>query len=205
MFSRSLPSVITMLVLIGLAALSACSSSESTTSATTITTTAANRAQIAARTTRWHEYNRGRTKFHPADTAIARDLAERLRASAITCSDFGVLAFDITTAPYIAQGLPIPSSGSSCTGPSDEDVLFEVYRAAKRPNAADLVAAKRKLLCQRGRDLGRLPDGSSDFPGIPYVISADKVWIVEPDTFETNQRIATALGLESRDMCAGIT
>jgi hypothetical protein len=35
-------------------------------------------------------------------------------------------------------------------------------------------------------------------------MTPDKTVVVQPDTFEVNQKIAKALGLESRDVCEGI-
>jgi hypothetical protein len=86
-------------------------------------------------------------------------------------------------------------------GPSEENLLVEVFRPGF-PNGADFMARKGDLICEKGKELGRRPDGTNDFPGIPYVIAKDKSWVVEPDSFPVNRRIAKALGVESRDACS---
>ena len=202
--TRTLRRLVVVLFAVGVAA---CSSGGS--SATTTTTDAKTKdlqEQIAARTTRWNDYNAKQKKFTAAAEAVGKDVADRIIAAAIRCDNPGPTGFGASAAPYAKQGLPIPKGSYECDGGTDgqENVLIEIYPLHKRPNAADLVAAKRKLICKRAKDLGRRAGGPNDFPGIPYVMSADKTWIVEPDQFETNQQIATALGRPSSDMCAGI-
>ena len=59
-------------------------------------------------------------------------------------------------------------------------------------------------MCAKAKKLGRLPDGTSDFKGLPYLIAADKTWIIEPDTFVGARALAKPLDLPARDMCVGI-
>lgn len=179
------------------------------TSARDMTTTPAQaeaaREQIAARTKKWDDYNAERTKYEKKQNAVAIDVATRIAAGGVPCPDPANTRLAVIVGSYTRQGLPLPLGAAECTAVADgeENVLIEVF-AKGRPNAADLVAAKRKLLCERAKDLGRLSDGTSGFPGIPYVIAADKTWVVQPDSFETNEKIAQALGRTSEDMCEGI-
>ena len=101
--------------------------------------------------------------------------------------------------------------------------LFVSYKAEDRARVAPLVQALqadgysvwwdadigggeewRDTICKQAKDDGRLPDGTSGFPGIPYVITDDKRVVVQPDSFELNRKIARALGTKSHDMCEGI-
>ena len=84
--------------------------------------------------------------------------------------------------------LALALGAGQCQAGTD-NITIEVF-GKKSPNAADFVARKRALICKKAKDLGRLPDGSSDFDGIPYVMAADKTWIVEPDSFKVNKQIA---------------
>jgi hypothetical protein len=150
----------------------------------------------------WASYNKARTDFDPAQTDIARQVAQRITSSGINCSGFKEYSFSSIALSYRRQGLPLALGAGACTA-RGEEVLIEVF-GTKAPNADNFVAAKRRLICQRAKDLGRKADGSSDFDGIPYVMAPDKTWIVEPDSFDLNGHIADALKLPSADICVGI-
>lgn len=166
-------------------------------------------AQIAARTTKWNSYNATKTGFSKKQNAVAADVAARLIAGGLPCGKFTEASFNFIVGTYTTQGLPLPLGSGECfiTGAGvdggDENILIEVFGTSP-PDASDFIAAKRKLLCKRAKNLGRLPDGTSDFGGIPYVISEDRTWIVQPDNFETNDKIAESLGGNAKDMCEGI-
>lgn len=149
----------------------------------------------------WTAYNRGRTGYVAKQNAVAKSVADRLNGGGLACTDFGEYPFDYIVKTYRAQGLPLALGAGACQADTD-NVLIEVF--GKSPSAADFVARKRAVICKKAKDLGRLPDGSSDFDGIPYVMSADRTWIVEPDSFKVNKQIAKILGRPARDMCQGI-
>jgi hypothetical protein len=162
-------------------------------------------AQKAARTTKWKSYNRKRKGFDATANAAARSLASTLNAGGYACANIADTSFASIATSYVKQGLPLPIGSAQCDGGADgsENILIEVF-GAKHPNASDFVAAKRKLICARAKKLGRQPDGTNDFDGIPYVEAGDGTWLIEPDSFTTNDQIASIVGRSSLDMCEGI-
>ena len=171
--------------------LAACSSGGNDTKATAPPTTAGP----------WDAYNATRTDYDAKANAIAKSVADRINRGGVRCSSFGGYSFAAIEESYRRQHLPLALGAGQCD--AAENVLIEVFGTSP-PTAADFVAAKRALICQRARDLGRKPNGSSDFDGIPYVMAPDKTWIAEPDSFTGAKRVARALGLKAEDMCAGI-
>ncbi len=150
----------------------------------------------------WAEYNKSRTGFEPKQNAVAKSVADRINAGGVACTGYGDYLFGVLVKTYRAQDLPLALGAGQCQAGND-NVTIEVF-GKKPPTAVDFVARKRALICKKAKDLGRLPDGSSDFDGIPYVMAADKTWIVEPDSFKVNKQIAEKLGRPSQDMCKGI-
>lgn len=139
--------------------------------------------------------------------AVAAAVAADIVAAGVKCEKFLPTDFAIIATSYYKAGIPIPVGSGECDGPGDgddaENILIEVM-GTSAPTGTDLVAFERDLLCETALKLGRLPDGTQNFPGIPYVIAPDNTWVIRPDTFETNQLIADALGRESLDMCEGM-
>lgn len=139
--------------------------------------------------------------------AVAAGVAADIAAAGVKCEKFLPTDFAIIATSYYRAGIPIPIGSGECDGPGDgdeaENILIEVM-GTTAPTGTDLVAFERDLLCAQALDAGRLPDGTQNFPGIPYVIAPDDTWVIRPDTFETNQLIADALGRESLDMCEGM-
>ena len=153
-------------------------------------------------TKQWAQYNVKRTAYTPAANAVAKSVADRITAAGIACNGYADYDFSLTERPYRLQGLPIALGAGNCSV-GTEEVLIEVF-GAKHPNATDFVAVKRGIICARAKKLGRLPDGSSGFDGIPYIMAPDQTWIIEPDTFKQTREIAAKLGRPTRDMCVGI-
>jgi hypothetical protein len=157
----------------------------------------------------WLDWNKdaARRGFTPEANQVAARVAADIAKGGVTCTKYADTTFDVIATSYYKVGIPIPVGSGECVGPGTgdeaENILIEVM-GTERPTGEDLVAFKRDLLCQQAKDAGRRPDGTSDFPGIPYVLAADETFVVQPDSFETNRQIAKALGLASRDMCEGI-
>ena len=142
----------------------------------------------------WTSYNEKRTGYDAPANAVAKSVVDRIIAAGFDCRDYGDYNFAVIANPYRLQDMPLALGAGSCNI-GDENILVEVFGTA-HPNAADFVAAKRASICKRAKDLGRLPDGSSDFDGIPYIMAADKTWIVEPDTFkQTKASRPSSIGL----------
>lgn len=186
--------------------LSACSSDPK--NATSTTTTFKPALETADKT--WLNWNneaavRGFTKDA---NKVAADVAKKLVAGGVTCIGYYDTTFDYIATSYYKVGIPIPVGSGECSGTTDEDdatenILIEVMDPEK-PSGADLVAFKRDLLCKQAKEDGRQPDGSSLFPGVPYVMAKDKTYVVQPDSHATAREIAKALGLQARDLCEGI-
>jgi hypothetical protein len=196
-----------VVVLVSAGALASCSDDDG--SGSTASTTF--KPNLETRDPTWQNWNneaaaRGfTTEANAAGTQVAKDIA----AGGVKCEKPLATIFGQIATTYYRQGLPIPVGSVECEGPAAEgvdaeNILIEVM-GTTAPTGDDLVSFKRDLLCKQAKDTGRLPDGTSDFPGIPYVMTADKTIVVQPDTHATNREIAKALGLTAHDMCEGIT
>ena len=150
----------------------------------------------------WSSYNDARTKFDTKSNAVAQSVADRINAAGLPAPTTPTIPSPPSPSRPARWTCRFRSVPGHCTTATD-DVLIEVF-GKKAPNAADFVAAKRRVICAKAKKLGRLPDGSSDFKGLPYLISADKTWIVEPDEFAGARALGAKLGLPVHDMCAGI-
>ncbi len=148
-------------------------------------------------------YNEGRKRFAPAANRDAKNVLARIAAGGVECTKTQTEDFNSLVKAYTLQKLPLPLGSASCVGPNGENLLVEVFQS-DAPNARTFVDRKRDLICKKAKEFGRQPDGSSDFEGLPYVISADSTWLVEPDSFAVNRQIAKALGRPARDSCAKI-
>jgi hypothetical protein len=198
---RLRPLVLAAAVAILAAAVPACSGDDGASPTATTATTGTPGPTIDK--TRWAAYNERRTGYTDEANAIAKQVAERINTGGLRCRDYSLYSFDAIAPSYRAAGLPLALGAGQCDV-LDENVLIEVF-GTEPPTAEDFVAAKRELLCRRARELGRKPDGTNDFDGIPYVMAPDKTWIAEPDSIAMGRRIGRALGLPAGDMCAGIT
>ncbi len=148
-------------------------------------------------------YNEGRKRFAPAANRNAKKVLDRIAAGGVECTNVQTEDFNSLVRAYTLQKLPLPLGSASCVGPKGENLLVEVF-PSDAPNAQTFVDRKRDLICKKAKDLGRQPDGSSDFEGLPYVMAADSTWLVEPDSFAVNRQVAKALGRPARDSCAKI-
>ncbi len=151
---------------------------------------------------KYRAYNSTRSQFTPTANARAQELAVRIVRSGLDCANTHASSFDALRPTYLKQDLPLPIGSVECEGgPAKENVVIEIFRSA-HPNAFDFVTRKAALICRRGISLGRLADGTNGFPGLPYVMAADKSWLVEPDTQTFNAELARALGRPPRDACS---
>ena len=151
---------------------------------------------------KYHEYNSTRTQFTPTANARAQEVADRIARSGLDCANTHASSFDALRPTYLKQDLPLPIGSAECEGgAAKENVVIEIFRSA-HPNATDFVTRKAALICRRGLSLGRLADGTNGFPGLPYVMAADKTWLVEPDTQTFNAQLARVLGRPPRDACS---
>jgi hypothetical protein len=165
---------------------------------------------LETRDTTWLDWNNAAAArgFTTEANAVAARVAKDIAAGGVACKNFEDTTFDFIATTYYRQGIPIPLGSGECEGPgakgNEENILIEVL-GPSAPTARDFVTSKRNLLCQQAKDDFREPDGTSSFPGIPFVMAPDETWVVQPDSFEVNREIAGALDVESRDMCEGIT
>jgi hypothetical protein len=155
----------------------------------------------------WNNQAAARGFTQPANK-VAADVAKKIKAGGVKCAGYFDTTFDYIATSYYKVGIPIPVGSGECSGATDaddatENILIEVMDPEK-PSGADLVAFKRNLLCKRAKEDGRRPDGSSLFPGIPYVMAKDKTYVIQPDAHSTAREIAKVLGLQAKDMCEGI-
>ncbi len=148
-------------------------------------------------------YNEARKRFTPGANRDAKRVLDRMTSAGVECTNSQIEDFDALVRAYTLQKLPLPMGSASCVGPNGENLLVEVFRT-DAPNARTFIDRKRELICQKAKDLGRRDDGSSGFEGLPYVMSADRTWLVEPDSFAVNRQIAKALDRPSKDGCVGI-
>jgi hypothetical protein len=151
----------------------------------------------------WNE-QRADKGFAAAGNREALDVLDRLAQAGITCTNPQEEVFNVLVVGYQKQGLPLPYGSASCEGPNGENLLVEVFRRDGYPSAADFMARKRDLVCERAFELGKTPNGPNDFAGLPYVIAKHEGWLIEPDSFAVNRQLAKALGVKSRDACAGL-
>lgn len=144
---------------------------------------------------------RGGKAFARAANARARAIADRIVAAGVDCENYSDSLLAPLRASYVKQRLPLPHGSGQCDGgPAKENVLIEVF-STDAPNATAFIARKAALLCTKGFELGRKPDGTNDFPGLPYVIAIDGSWVVEPDSKTFNEEIARALRRPAMDAC----
>ena len=142
-----------------------------------------------------------RREFTKAANARARAIADRIAAGGVVCDNYADSVLGPLRATYAKQRIPIPLGSGQCEGgPARENVLIEVFPATP-PNGAAFIARKAALLCRKGFELGRNPDGTNDFPGLPYIIAGDHRWVVEPDSNAFNAQIARTLGRPARNAC----
>ena len=149
------------------------------------------------------DYNAGRRSFGAQANKAARAIATRIVDSGVTCVDYQDSSFDPLRNGYVKGHLPLPIGSGECTGGrAKENVLIEMFRASA-PNAADFMRRKAELICKKGLKLGRREDGSNDFPGLPYIMAADRTWVVEPDSVRFAHTLARALGRPFKNACTG--
>ena len=155
----------------------------------------------------WGPYNKTRKGYVAADVAKAKSILGRVN-SAMPCNRIAQYTWSLIFESYTKGKMPMALGAANCESPRDptsnagidtEDILVEVY--GTRPNALDFVKAKAKRICARAKALSQSPDSKLKFEGIPYVMSADKTWVVEPDSFGTARQIGKIFGRPAQDMC----
>ena len=149
---------------------------------------------------------RVRKGFDATGNRKARSVLDRLVRAGIECTARQTESFDALIKAYTLQKLPFPLGSASCTGPGQENLLVELFPSHGYPSGTDFMARKRELICQKGLDLGKdaRPGHKNGFDGLAYVIAKDRSWVIEPDSFRVNRLLARALGLGSRNACAGM-
>lgn len=154
------------------------------------------------------DWNKERVKIGYDKVSNRRGMRvlDQLADAGIECTARQNELFKVLVTTYVKQQIPFPMGSVSCTGPGEENLLVELFRKDGYPTGADFMARKRALVCQRALDLGKgaLPGGGNGFDGIAYVLAADRSWVIEPDSFVVTRQIAKALGLKSRNACAGM-
>ncbi len=149
------------------------------------------------------EYNSGRHSFSASANKVAASIAKRIVGHGVACDGYKNSAFDALRVGYVKAHLPLPTGSGECTGgPAKENVLIEVFRSST-PNGADFMQRKGELICRKGLEFGRKADGTNDFPGLPYLMAADKTWVIEPDSVRFAHTLGRALGRPARNACAG--
>ena len=154
------------------------------------------------------DWNKERVKigYDKVSNRRAMRVLQQMSDAGIDCNKRQAEAFKVLITTYVKQEIPFPTGSASCTGPGEENLLVEVFPKHGYPTGADFMARKRALVCQRALNLGKnaAPGGRNGFEGVAYVLAADRSWVIEPDSLAVNQRIAKALGLKSRNACAGM-
>jgi len=155
--------------------------------------------------TSWTERNKTLKGYELAADAQAKQVTDQIVAKGVPCGQYSNYSFGLVLAGYNGGNLPMARGAGTCyapTNPADptsdkEEVLVEVF--GKRPSAKDFVTAKAKYICKRAEKLQQ--KGADKFGGIPFVMSKNATYIIEPDSSQMAKRIATALGLTAQDMC----
>ncbi len=149
-------------------------------------------------------YNATRHGFSPAADTTARAVVDRLHRSGVACSAPEPSNFTLLRPTYLRQHVALPLGAIECEAAvpgGSENVVVEVFGGSR---AIDFMNRKAQIICRRGTALGRKADGTNDFPGLPYVMGADRTWIVEPDSIAFNRVIATALRRPPRNACTAV-
>lgn len=130
----------------------------------------------------------GPTAWNVAALQVADQLAAKLRAAGVACTDYGPHEIALYDASY-QQRVPLAAAITSCESDGEEDVTFEVFEDAKR--AQEFIATKQAMLCRHAADMKLV-----GFAGFPYVDGG--AWIVEPDEKDTVDKLAPILGGTAR-------
>ncbi len=154
----------------------------------------------------WTKLNESRTHYQKAAVADASKVIDQLKATGFACGDFNEYSFQAVLSGYNAGNMPMALGAGTCYTPADpsapnggdEEILVEVY--GKKPSAQDFVVAKAKYICKRIEKLQK-KNGGGAFAGLPFVMAKDRTWVIEPDTDQTTQKIAEALGRPVGNMC----
>jgi hypothetical protein len=148
----------------------------------------------------WKGYNADREGFDDAALETAAGYAEQLVDAGLTCENFGPLGFGYVAGQYNPAGIPLPLGAGSCVGDNDEDIEIDVFSADDRPTADDFVDVLREKVCGHAKEDGTLDDPASTF-ALPNVLTEGGSVVIRPDTVETAEKIAAAIGGDGRDLC----
>jgi hypothetical protein len=142
-----------------------------------------------------------RTESDPVLLATLLDVAAQVARTEANCIGAAETAVvDVRTNHEPAQ-LPVPAATVECESIDEENLTFEAFDSEDAKQV--FLAAKRELLCVRGKRAGTDPtSGLSSFDGLPYVDGG--AWIIEPDSTGMRDRIAQALGVAAGQMCDNI-
>lgn len=125
----------------------------------------------------------GPTAWSAAALQVADQLAAKLRAAGVACTEYGPHEIALYAATS-QNGLPLAAAITSCETDGEEDVTFEVFEDAKR--AQEFLTTKQAALCRHAAQMQLV------FPGFAYVDGG--AWIVEPDEKDTAEKLAPLLG-----------
>jgi len=148
----------------------------------------------------WKGYNADREGFDAAALEVAAAYAERLVEAGLTCENYGPLAFGYVSSQYLPAGIPLPLGSGSCVGDNEEDIEIDTFSTDDDPTGQDFVDTLRDEVCGRAKENGSLDDPEFS---LPNVLSDDGTVVIRPDTVETAEKIAAAIGGNGGDLCEG--
>jgi hypothetical protein len=142
-----------------------------------------------------------RTASDPQALAALLATADRVADTVVGCVDPTELPVDLVRSNHEPVRLPVPIASVDCSSIDEENFLFEAFEDER--GKLGFIAAKRELLCERGKKAGTDPaTGRSGWDGLPYVDGG--TWILEPDTAEHRDVVAQALSLQALNMCDNV-
>lgn len=126
----------------------------------------------------------------------AQDLATTVAARGITCERYSPYDFEAIANSY-KNRLPVPASMTSCTGPDEEDITFNVFTDDRARDG--FMASKLYVMCRSASQRN-----ITGLVRVPYV--EGPTWIVEPDQEATADELARILGgVSKRGTCPSLT
>jgi hypothetical protein len=136
-----------------------------------------------------------RTAWDTEALAELDELAAKVQATDIGCTDYGPDGFEIMRESFKAVDQPVPAASTSCASNDDENLTFEAFASSKAKDR--FVEAKAALLCERLRPL----DEGVTFVGLPYLDGGE--WMVTPDSAAMRDRLQPIVGGEPKNMREG--
>lgn len=142
-----------------------------------------------------------RTEWDPTVLAETMALANRVTATTVGCIDPGPIDMGLVKPNHELVGLPIPDAMVQCFSVlEDEDLTFSGFADEEAKNT--YIEAKAELICVRAM-APEVDPNAAKFEGLVY-IDAGNV-IIEPNSFQIRDLLATELGETPSKMCADAT